>query len=83
VAGSLYTEPRPHPRTDVFDDEPLVGSKSCRIEPRGILVKPQHLVGHAVRADDHGRRSVRGLERPAPLSDHLTVTGEDDGLGRI
>jgi hypothetical protein len=36
----------------------------------------------AVRADDHGRWHVGAFKKPAPLRDHLTVTGEYDGLGR-
>ena len=33
--------------------------------------------------DDHRGRYVSRLEEPAPLRDPLTVTGEDDCLGRI
>ena len=46
-------------------------------------MEPQRLVGRPVHADDHRRRYVGRLEEPAPLRDQLTVTGEDDRLGRI
>src|SRR5881409_4001879 len=70
-------------RTHALDEKPLVCGKPFRIEARRVLVEPQRLVGHAVRADDHGRRHVRCFKKPAPLRDHLTVTGEYDRLGRI
>ena len=50
------TETRSYPCTDVPDEEPFVRSKPVRIEVWRILVKPQRLVGHTVRADDHRRR---------------------------
>src|SRR3954467_6064087 len=81
--GQSYPETRPHPGTDVLDEKPLVCGKPFRIEARRVLVEPQRLVGPAVRADDHGRWPVRCFQKPAPLRDHLTVTGEYDRLGRI
>src|SRR5262249_42910284 len=81
--GSTHAETRPHPRTDVLEEKPLVCGKPLRIETRRILVQPPSLVGDAVRTDDHGRRRVRGFKKPTPLRDHLTVTSEHDRLRRI
>src|SRR5579871_6261308 len=78
LGGQSYPETRPHPRTDVLDEKPLVCGKPFRIEARRILVEPQRLVGHAVHTDDHGRRHARCFKRPTPVRDHLTVTGEYD-----
>ena len=41
------------------------------------------LVRQPVSTNDHRGRDVSCLEEPAPLRDPLTVTGEDDCLGRI
>ena len=46
-------------------------------------MEPQRLIGRPVHTDDHRGRDVGCLEEPAPLRDQLTVTGEDDCLGRI
>src|SRR5512132_3650577 len=83
LSGQSYPKTRPRPRTDVIDEKPLVRGEPFRIEVRRILVQPQRLVGHAVRANDHGRRHIRCFKKPAPLRDHLTVTGKYDRLGWI
>src|SRR5215472_17477065 len=46
-------------------------------------MEPFRLIGQAVYTDDHRGRYVGRLEHSAPLRDQLTVTGEDDCLGRI
>src|SRR5262245_6238248 len=81
--GERHRETRSHPRTDVLDEEPLVRRKPFWIETRRILMEPQSLVSDAVHTDDHGRRHVECVKKPAPLRDHLTVTGEYDRVGLI
>jgi hypothetical protein len=46
-------------------------------------MEPRHLIGQSMYADDHCGRYVGLLEQPASLRDALTVTGEDDGFGRL
>src|ERR1700689_5963062 len=46
-------------------------------------MEPQRLIGQRMYTDDHCGRYVGVLEQPAPLRDSLTVTGEDDCLGRV
>ena len=46
-------------------------------------MEPSRLIGRTMYADDHGGGYVGRLEDSTPLRDPLTITGEDDYLGRI
>ena len=81
--GQLDSETRTSPSADVLDEELLVCRESFRVEDGRVLVEPRHLLGQPVDADDHRGRDIGRLEEPTPSREPLSVTREDDCLGRI